>query len=169
MSDTPSIKTSILTSIPIDATNIIKDFLVETREVEPLKIYSIDENFIEFLITKYKEGYKIDKIVSIDKFNKNYNHLTEEQRVKNLTKIQKKIFKHYPVYIDDKNDLITYMYNIFYSEFCSCEIDDDDDDDIFLVRIKIGGNRSIGCVKSFNRKLNLFIPLIGKVFKKNVK
>jgi len=60
------------------------------------------------------------------------------------------------------------MYNNFYSEHCTCEIDDDEDDDDNWVRIKIGGNGSIGCMKTFNIKLNLFIPLIDKVYKKKL-
>ena len=70
---------SILSAIPKDITFIIKDFNLEKREQSALKINSGSDNFY---ITKYKEGYKIDKTLSNKRFDEKIVilNLTEEEK-----------------------------------------------------------------------------------------
>lgn len=161
-------KQSILTSIPQDATNIIKDFLVETREVYPLKL---KDGFIyNFLITKYKNGYQIKKCISKKRFESHYNSYNDERKKETLKRFQKKIDKYYPVYIDDKDDLVNYMFQEYYGQQSQEDKEDsdyDEENDI-TVTIQIGGINSVVTIKSFKVQMSVFVKLLGKVFKKNV-
>ena len=156
-------KQSILSAIPIDASNIIKDFLVEERQSFPLKL---TDNFLyNCLITKYKNGYQIKKCISKNKFNNNYNSYNDERKKETLKKLQKKIDKYYPVYIDDKDDLVDYMFQEYYGQQSQEDHEDSDYDEendiIVVVRIK-----SIVKLKSFKVQMSIFVKLLGKVYKK---
>lgn len=159
-------KQSILSVIPQDASNIIKEFLVEERQVIPLKINACCNNFF---FTKYKNGYQINKVLSLVKFEKANIRRTDENKERDINKIQKDIKKHYPVFIDDEDDVIQYMYNMFYDEH---NPDDDefdldyDQDDTMCVTISISGCKTHCQVRDFKRKFKLYIGMIDKLYKK---
>jgi hypothetical protein len=158
----PDNKQSILSVIPSDASNIIKDFLVEERQVIPLKINSCCNNFF---FTKYKEGYKIDKVLSLVKFERSYIRRTDENKERDINRIQKDIKKHYPIFIDEEDDVIQHMYNMFYDEH-NPDDEDYDQEDSMCVTISMAGCKTHCYEHEFKRKLKLYIKMIGKVYKK---
>lgn len=155
-------KQSIISAIPKDASNIIKDFLVEKREVCPLKINCCCNNYF---ITKYKEGYKIDKVLSLVKFEKENKRMSDENKEKNIDMIQKDIKKYYPIFIDEEDDLIQFFYTLYYDEYNSDD-EDYDQENTMCTSISIAGCRTHCYEADFKRKLKLYMKLIGKVFGK---
>jgi len=159
-------KQSILCAIPSDVSNIIKDFLVEERQSFSLKL---KDGFIyNFFITKYKSGYQIKKCISKKRFESHYGSYNDERKKETLKKFQKKIDKYFPVYIDDKDDLVDYMFQEYYGQQSQEDQEDsdyDEENDIVVV-LKIGGINSVVTLKSFKVQMHVFVKLLGKVYKK---
>ena len=158
---------SILSAMPSDSLNIIKDFLVEERQSFPLKL---KDGFVyNFFITKYKNGYQIKKCISKKRFeSSHYNSYNDERKKETLKKLQKKIDKYYPVYIDDKDDLVNYMFQEYYGQQSQEDPEDSDYDEEnnIVVVVKIGGINSVVTLKSFKVQMSVFVKLLGKVYKK---
>ena len=158
---------SILSAIPKDITFIIKDFNLEKREQSALKINSGSDNFY---ITKYKEGYKIDKTLSIKRFDEKIVilNLTEEEKQSIITRINKEIKKNFPIFLDDVDDVIQYMYTQFYDEYDYLEDDEDSSQahDSQRTTLHMSGCMTHCNVIDFERKLTLYMKSVGKVYKK---
>jgi hypothetical protein len=153
---------SILSLIPQDTSNIIKDFLVEERQVIPLKINSYCANYY---ITNYKGGYKIDKRLSLVKFEKDNKTTSQERKEQIINKIQKSIKRKYPIFLDEEENIIQYFYNMFYDEY-NTDDEDDNPEETNCVSISVSGCKTFCCVRDFERKIKLYIGMIGKVYKK---
>ena len=158
MSITPD--KSILSSVPQDAINIIKECLVETREVCPLKLTVCCVNYF---ITKYKDGYQVSKVLSLKKFERSNRTDTAEEKEITCNIIQKNIKKHYPIFIDEEDDVINYFYTLYYDEY---DDDNDDPDDTCCVTISVSSSKTHCNERDFKRKLRLYMKNIGKIFKK---
>ena len=158
---TSTTEQSLLSAIPNDVFNIIKEFNLETREVLDLKIL-VDEEYS--IVSVYKEGYKITKYVNEKKVRKRVNHWDTDKIDRHIKKLQIKMDKHYPVYVDNIDTLIHYIYTDYYSEYSD---DSDDESEPPYTILKIGGMKSIiSEIEDFSRKIKLFINLIVKVYKK---
>ena len=157
---------SILSAIPKDVSNIIKEFSLESREIVPIRLkYCIND----WIIIPYKDGYKIDRVVNMKTFNKRFDYASYslEQKAEKLAMFEKRNTKHYPVYIDDKDDVIEYMYSYFYSDYDpTLEEEDDGYDEPPYVHISIGGSKTCLDIKKFQEKMNMYMDLLGKVYKK---
>jgi hypothetical protein len=166
-------KRSIISAIPQDASNIIKEFLVENREVVELKLSSPADNYIHddyyFIITNYKQGYKIDKhYFDIAQLGIGmFTNLTQEERERLIKEKQQKLDNHFPVYIDTEKDLIEYM---FINYILDLETDDDDDEDDyedeFPIYIELGALKTSSSFRKFRKTLSHYIKMLGKVYKK---
>ena len=148
---------SILSAIPNDSLNIIKEFLVETRKPSFLKVST--HCLFDFIVTKYKEGYKVDKVISMKHFESNNNEMTEEKKTERLKKFQKIIDKHFPCYIDTCDDVCEYLYNYYFN---NCDEDEEGD----TISFRLCGIRSWGDKYNFQTRIKLLIPLIGKIYTK---
>jgi hypothetical protein len=160
---TQQTKLSLLSSIPNDASNIIKDFIVETRTPLCLKIKPIHDFY--FVVSNYKEGYQVNKIVNEKQIRNGHFIWTSDEKEIYITDYKKYYKKKYPIYIDDKDHLVNYLYIHFFSEYYS---DDDYDDDSISVMVKIGDLNCPTNINTFKKTMFRFIPLIGKVYKKTV-
>jgi len=156
-------KQSLLSSIPKDISNIIKEFNLEKREQCPLKINWCITNYY---ITKYKEGYKIDKVLSIKRFKRDRNTDNDEEKEILLNKIQKKNKKYYPIFIDEVDDVIQHMYNLFYNEY-NTEDEEADPDNTGTTILNISGCITYCNVIDFERKMRLYMKMIGKAYKRS--
>jgi hypothetical protein len=156
-------KLSLLSCIPNDASNIIKDFIVETRLSLPLKIKPRHDFY--FIVSNYKEGYQVNKIVNEKQIRNGHFIWTSDEKEIYITDYKNYYKKKYPVYIDDKDDLVNYLYIHFFNEYYS---DDDYDDDSISVTVKIGDLNCPTNINTFKKTMFRFIPLIGKVYKKTM-
>ena len=156
-------KQSIISAIPQDASNIIKLFLLEKREVVELKLSSNDKQTY-FIITNYKQGYKINKrYFDISHLEISlFTSLTEEEQESIIKEKQKKLDNDFPIYIDKKEDLIDYMY-IHY--ILDLETYDDEDNSVDYI-IELGGLKTRCTYKNFITTLSHYIKMLGKVYKK---
>ena len=80
---------SILSLIPLECLNIIKDFNKEERKMVPM---IVTDNHNHLSITKYKEGYEIE-----DKHT--YRNATKEN-----------------IYLDNLEDVVNYLTLLFFKE-----------------------------------------------------
>ena len=163
-------KLSLLSCIPNDASNIIKDFIVETRLSLCLKIKPIHDCY--FVVSKYKEGYEINKLVNEKELRKRRPLWSEQEITICIEKLQKKYKKHYPVYIDSNDDLVNYIH----TEFSDNRYYDDNyydnnyvyDDNSHHITLKIGGLKSASNIYDLKQILYRFVPFINKVYKKKL-
>ena len=155
-------KLSLLSCIPNDASNIIKDFIVESRTPLLLKVKTQDYYFV---VSNYKEGYQVNKIVNEKKIRHGHFTLTRDEKETYIDEHKKYYNKKYPIYIDNKDDLINYLYIHFFNEYYS---DDEYDYDGVSVIVKIGDLNCPTNVNTFKKNMFRFIPLIGKVYKKTL-
>lgn len=167
MTTTRQTKLSLLSSVPNDSLNIIKDFITETRVPLSLKIKP-RHDFI-FVVSTYKEGYEINKIVNEKEIRERRVLWSEEEIIIFIKKLQKKYKKHYPIYIDTIDDLVNYFHiefsdNRYYDNY----YDHYYDDNSVHITIKIGGLISTSNIYDLKQKLYRFIPFINKVYKKNI-
>ena len=155
---------SILSAIPSDSLNIIKDFLVETRKPVPIKFKSDD--WMETFVSKYKEGYRIDRIILIKKFerDRNFSNESDECKSERLKKFQKRIDKKFPVFFDDKDNLIDYLCLLFYVNQHENSDDDDDEEEVIFKMGSIYGFSYT--VKHFRKRIIKFIDLLGNIWTK---
>jgi hypothetical protein len=153
---------SLLSSIPTEISNIIKEFNLETRVVVPLKISWCCNNFY---IIKYKEGYKIDRTLSVKRFKRDRHTSGDEETERRINRINKDNKKYYPIFIDEVDDVIQHMYNLFYDTY-DPDGDDDDPDDTPTAILNISGCKSFCNASNFERILKLYMKMVGKVYKK---
>lgn len=157
---------SVLSAIPSDVSNIIKSFNLETREIVPFRLKF---GIYDFFIIPYKEGYKIDKVVNMKTFNRQFDSpsYSPEQKADKLAMFEKRNTKHYPVYIDSKDDVIDYMYSYFYSDYDpNLEEEDDGYDEPPRTHIGIGASKTCVDINYFKDKTRIYMDLLGKVYKK---
>jgi len=163
-------KLSLLSSIPNDASNIIKDFIVETRISLPLKIKPRHDCY--FVVSKYKEGYEINKIVNEKELRGRRLLWSEEEITICIEKLQKKYKKHYPVYIDNNDDLVNYIHTEFSDDLYYDDNYYDNnyayDEPTHRITIKVGGLKCTSNIYDLKQILYRFVPFINKVYKKKL-